>query len=222
MDDFKSALVGNLKPKDMRHSFEELLTQAKEIRKQLGERKDLLDRYLSGLSESARSAYADVASEDGVETAQILRFICRDIVLGEKRFINYPFYRHAESYIKSHPVVCKDATTKAALYTIALTHDYLEIEVKRFLHTQGQNLKGMLDRIDLQELFCQICGIIGGEAGMKNLDRLFRERFLIITSLEGFLQGMAGDLMFELTFKDMESSKQVFQLLLDDSAILGC
>ena len=217
MDDFKSALVGELTSADMRHSFEKLLIQAKEIRKQLGERKALLDRYLSCLLESARSAYADVASEDGVETAQILRFICTDIILGKERFINYPFYQNAKSYIESHPIDCEDTLTKGALYAIALTHDYLEAEGNRFLHEQDQQLKSSLDRVDLKELYRQICDIIGGEAGMKTLDRLFRQRFLIITSLAGFLQGMAGDLMFELTYRDRETSKQVFQLLLYDT-----
>lgn len=221
MDDFKSALIGDLAPTDMRRSLEKLLTQAKEIQKQLGERKDLLDKYLACLLESGRSAYADVASEDGVETAQILRFICTDIVLRKERFINYPFYQHAKSYIESHPVDCEDTFTKAALYAIALTRDYLDTEVSRFLHEQDQHLKSSLARVDLNELYHQICDIIGEESGMKNLDRLFRKRFLIITSLAGFLQGMAGDLMFELTYKDLKTSKQVFQLLLDDE-IFGC
>jgi len=217
MNDFKSALVGDLTHADMRRSFEELLVQAKEIRKQLGKRKDLLDRYLSCLLESARSAYADAASENGVETAQILRFICTDIVLGKERFINYPFYQNAKSYIESHPIDCEDTITKGALYAIALTHDYLETEVKRFLHKQEKQLKSSLNCVALNEVYRQICDVIGDEASIRNLDRLFRERFLIITSLAGFLQGMAGDLMFELTYHDRETSKPVFQLLLDDT-----
>lgn len=217
MDGFKSELIGDLKPEDMRRSFEELLTQAKSIRRRLGEQKDLLNRYLSCLLESARNSFADVASEEGVETAETLGFICTDIVLEKGKHRKHTFYPHAKSYIESHPIDREDAYTKSALYTIALTHDYLEAEANRFLHRQEQKLESTLARVDLNGLYRQICDIIGDEAGMKNLDRLFRERFLIITSLEGFLQGMAGDLMSELTYKDRESSKQVFQLLLDDS-----
>ncbi|BAL01041.1 hypothetical protein OBV_38420 [Oscillibacter valericigenes Sjm18-20] len=47
---------------------------------------------------------------------------------------------------------------------------------------------------------------------MKNLDRLFRERFLVTTSLECFLQGMASPFVPELTHKDVKTSKQMFQL----------
>ena len=74
-----------------------------------------------------------------------------------------------------------------------------------------------LTHTDLNALYLQICDVIGDEAGMKNLDRLFRERFLIATSLECFLQGMSSTLMYVLTNKDSETSKQVFQLLLDDA-----
>ena len=42
MDDFKSALIGDLTSEDMRHSFEELLTQAKSILRQLGDGKTCL------------------------------------------------------------------------------------------------------------------------------------------------------------------------------------
>jgi len=217
MDDFKSELIGDLKPEDMKRSFEELLTQANSIRRRLGERKDLLDRYLSCFLESASNAFADTASEDGSEAAQMLGFLCTDIVLAKGKCKRHPFYQRAKSYIESHPIDCEDTSTKGALYTIALTHDYLEAEVSRFLREQDQHLKSPLDRVDLKELYRQICDVIGDEAGMKNLDRLFRERFLIITSLAGFLQGMAGDLMSELTYKDRETSKQVFQLLLDDA-----
>jgi len=217
MDNFKSELIGDLKPEDMRRSFEELLMQARDIRQQLGEQKDLLERYLSCLLESASNAFADTASVEGVETAQMLGFLCTDIVSGRGRHKKHPFYQNAKSYIESHPIGGEDAYIKSALYTIALTHDYLEAEANRFLHRQEQKLESALAHIDLNQLYRQICDVIGDEAGMNNLDWLFRERFLIITSLGGFLQGMAGSLMSELTRKDRETSKQVFQLLLDDA-----
>jgi hypothetical protein len=216
MDDFQSALIGGLKPEDMRRSFEEFLAQAKEIRKQLGERRDLLDRYLSCLLESAYSVYIDFAPGDSMETVWELSYICQAIILRQKPLVDFPFYQQAKAYIKSHPIDCEDSLTRVALYTIALTHDYLEAEAERFLETQNKRLKDTLEHVDLNELYRQICDIVGDEDGMKNLDRLFRERFMLVTSLAGFVQQQTSNLLFELTCRDGETSKQMFQLLLDE------
>lgn len=217
MDDFKAELIGSLKPENMRRSFEAFIMQARDIRQQLGEQKALMDRYLSCLLESASDAFADTASEDGSEAAQMLGFLCADIVLEKGKYKRHPFYQRAKSYIESHPMDCEDTSTKSTLYTIALTHDYLEAECEKLLKGQDSWIAHTFTHTDLNTLYGQICEIIGDEAGMKNLDRLFRERFLIATSLECFLQGMARPLMSMLTHKDIETSKQVFQLLLDDA-----
>lgn len=62
------------------------ILQAKEVRKQLGEHKDLLDRYLSCLLGPVQNALADTASEDGAETARALGFLCMDIVLERGKY----------------------------------------------------------------------------------------------------------------------------------------
>jgi len=217
MYNFKAELIGNLKPASMRHSFEAFIMQAKDVRQQLGEQKALLDRYLSCLLESASHAFADTASEDGSEAARMLGFICADIVIEKGKYRRHPFYQCAKSYIESHPINCEDTSIKGTLYTIALTHDYLEAECEKLLKAQDGWIARTLTHTDLTALYSQICNVIGDEAGMKNLDRLFRERFLIATSLECFLHGMSSTLMYVLTNKDSETSKQVFQLLLDDA-----
>lgn len=217
MDNFKAELIGSLKPENMRRSFEAFFMQAKDIRQQLSEEKALLDRYLSCLLESASHAFADTASEDGSEAARMLGFLCADIVLEKGKYKRHPFYQRAKSYIESHPINCEDTSTKSTLYTIALTHDYLEAECEKLLKAQDEWTARTLTHTDLNALYRQICDVIGNEAGMKNLDRLFRERFLIATSLECFLQGMSSTLMYVLTKKDSETSKQVFQFLLDDA-----
>jgi hypothetical protein len=43
------------------------------------------------------------------------------------------------------------------------------------------------------------------------------QRFLIGKAMDIFLQGMTNQLLYSLTYRDRETSKQVFQLLLDEA-----
>lgn len=51
---------------------------------------------------------------------------------------------------------------------------------------------------------------------MENLNILYCQRFLIANAMDIFLQGMTNQLLYSLTYRDRETSKQVFQLLLDE------
>jgi len=54
----------------------------------------------------------------------------------------------------------------------------------------------------------KICELLGGEEKMENINRLFHQRFLLTTPIVGYLQGADN--------RDRETSRMVFQLLLDD------
>ena len=49
---------------------------------------------------------------------------------------------------------------------------------------------------------------------MEELNRKLR-RFQVVSLRDAFLQGYTNDLLYQLTWRDPESSKQIFQLLLD-------
>lgn len=50
---------------------------------------------------------------------------------------------------------------------------------------------------------------------MERLNLLFRQRFLIVTAMQVYLQSMTNQLMYALTTRDRETQKQVFQIILD-------
>ncbi len=52
---------------------------------------------------------------------------------------------------------------------------------------------------------------------MEHLNLLFCQQFLIVKTMDIFLQGMTNQLLYSLTCRDRETSKQVFQLLLDEA-----
>jgi hypothetical protein len=199
----------------MRSSFDELMEQVSVPRKRLGKQAYILDKYLSYLLKSANNSLAYCASSDGFDTACELRILCRDIIDGRERSKSHPFYEHAKAYIKEHPFDCQEAATKEALYVVALAHDFLEIVAKRFYEEQQRSIARVLDISDARELYQKISRLLGGENEIQNINRLFCQRFLLITPMAGYLQGLTDDLLYELTYQDRESSQMVFQLLID-------
>ena len=56
---------------------------------------------------------------------------------------------------------------------------------------------------------------------MERLNLLIRQRFLLVSPMAAFLQGLTTDLLLNLTCRDPESSKQLFQLVIGDETADG-
>jgi hypothetical protein len=83
-----------------------------------------------------------------------------------------------------------------------------------FIKVKNESI-AVLDICDLRELYSKICDLLGGEEAMERLNLLFRRRFLIADTMAIFHQAMTNQLLYSLTYRDRETSKQIFQLLLD-------
>ena len=210
--------IGEDPSAQMRSAFDGLMEQTKAIRERLGGKAYLMDRFLNCLLTSVNHSLAYCASSDGFDTACELRTLCRDIIGGRERSKGYPFYEQAKAYIETHPLDCQEDSTKAALYAVALAHDFLESAAKRFYAEQEESVSDVLDIAELRELYRKICGMLGGEEEMRTINSLFRQRFLLITPINAYLQGLTDDLLYELTYQDKESSRTIFQLLLDEQS----
>ena len=210
--------IGEDPSAQMRYAFDGLMEHARAVRKRLGKKFYLLDRYLNCMLTAVNHSLAYCASSDGFDTSCELRGMCRDILTGRERMKSHPFYGQAKTYIEKHPLDCQEDATKAALYAAALTHDFLETAAKRFCEEQEESVSDVLDIAELRELYRKICVLLGGEEEMQAINSLFRQRFLLITPINAYLQGLTDDLLYELTYQDKESSRTVFQLLLDEQS----
>ena len=76
-------------------------------------------------------------------------------------------------------------------------------------------LYSILDFVRLREIYEQIAQITG-EPAMETLNLKLRQKFLITQQLMVFAQNFTHDVLGWLVFRDIESSKQMFQLILDD------
>jgi hypothetical protein len=220
MGDFEKKVdfIGDVSVKNIRCSFDELLVEARDIRKRLGSQAYLLDKYLTYLMESANNSLAYESGSEGFDGVCNLRMLCIDIIRREKRNIDHPFYEQAKTFIEAHPLDCLEVQTKESLYIAMLSEDYFEAAATKFFEEQKNSLARVLDIIDFQHLHKNICELLGGEDAMKNIDRMFRQCFLLTTPMACYLQGMANGLLYELTSRDRETSQLVFQLLLDSGA----
>lgn len=119
-------------------------------------------------------------------------------------------------YIDAHQLKFQERPTRVSAYCSMLSGNFLETVCKQYYEEFSNDTLAILDICDLHDLYSRICEILGGEDAMESLNLLFHQRFLIVTAINVFLQGMTNQLLYSLTYRDMETSKQVFQLLLDE------
>lgn len=207
--------IGDVSVSNMRCSTEEFFVAVRNIRRQLGKQAYLLDKYLLYLMEAENRTLAYEPGVEGFDRFSELREMCGDIIRGEKKNTGHLFYKLAEDFIGTNPLSCMEIQTKIALYTVMLSGYYLEFMATEFYRSQQSGLSDVLDMTDFRQLHGRICELLGGDEDMGHIDRLFRRCFLAVTPMACYLQGMANGLLYELTMRDSESSKLVFQLLLD-------
>lgn len=211
----ESGILGSASVDELKRSFKEFLRQATEIRIRLGKQGYLLDKYLSYLFEATNGILAYEAASEGFETEGTLNSLCAEILKGDTKSNGHPFYEQVKTFIDAHPLKYQESFTKLSLYDVMLSSGYLESVYEQYYADLVADIRAFLDIVDLNNLYSKICETLGGEKEMEHLNLLFCQRFLIVKATDIFLQGMTNQLLYSLTNRDRETSKQVFQLLLD-------
>ena len=84
----------------------------------------------------------------------------------------------------------------------------------KFVKEQVTNIGGSLDIIRVQEVYDQISHL-AGESMLEELNKRIKQRFIIAPASTLFAQGFTDELLYKLTYRDIETSRQIFQLFLD-------
>lgn len=92
--------------------------------------------------------------------------------------------------------------------------ELLKYVLSEFMAKQETVRIGSGDIVSLNELYERISGYVE-ESLLEELNQRLLRRFQLTPVLSAFIQGFADDLLFQLTWRDPESSKQIFQILLD-------
>lgn len=164
---------------------------------------------------AANGVIAFYAVSEGQQAGVRLRELCRDIIDREREIEERPFYEKALAFIEMHPLRAQERHTKVALYFTMLSPDFLTGEVARFLAESERLMREHLDVVEVRQIYDVLCEILEDSAALEELTALFQKTFMEVAPMDGFLQGFVNELLGELIYRDRESSKEVFQLLLD-------
>lgn len=215
----KGGIIGEVSIAHLNHMLEKFFEQAAEIRTMLGKQAYLLDEYISCLLEAAADI---VAAPDSYEDdAMQLNNVCYSILRCNEKSKKNPFYQQAKEFIDAHHLPLQEIPTKHSIYSALLASDFLNFSAERFQKRIEYDYSMSADFCSLLERFNQICSLLGNEEDMERLNLLFRDRFLIASAIQIYLQGMTTQLMSVLTMRDRETQKWVFHIILEEQLFLS-
>lgn len=204
------------KSRVMENSLHSLFKLAKEIREKLGKQGYLLDCYLSSFFEGVNYTIALRAADTGFQLGGSLQDMLRHILDHTEPKKQYQFYLRAQQiykeYIADQPF--QEYETNLFLLQFALADEVMSYYTAKYMNEELSQLNLLVDKIHHQEIYDQICSKVG-ETMMEELNQRLKERFIITSVGDLFAQGFTNDLLYKLTCRDPETSKQMFQLLLD-------
>jgi hypothetical protein len=193
--------------------------QAEVIRKKLGNRKYLLDEYLASLFEAVSLTQIDNVTTISTNEGFALVEICTGIVHGEAKRTEHPFYPNAKTFIDEHPLQFLEPLTKVAIYWSLLAGKFYEAACKDIADKILDLFFTELDLTLTNEIYETIGELLGEEKPMESLNMLFRQRFLLSDAITIFIQGASPQIVTWLEYRDKETSRQIFQLLLDENLL---
>lgn len=123
----------------------------------------------------------------------------------------HPLYEKAPAYTAAHPLGYQERCTKLNLYCIALASDFLGYAAGKYVQQQKEVQRSVFNIVYPWDLYRKIGSILGSKEDLEHLDLLLRQRFLIVTPMAGFLQGLTNDLLNSLTSWDVETNRLVVQ-----------
>lgn len=193
-----------------------LFQLARQIRQRMGKQGYLLDCYLSLFFEGAANTLAYDAADEGFQFGGEFQNLCFHVLDGTEPEKEHPLYRRVmEAYAKQEgKLLFQERYTRLCLLLFPLADELLAQTTARFVEEQVSNLNGVVDGIRLRELYNQISHL-AGESMMEELNQRLKQRFLIAPQAAVFAQGLTDDLLCRLISRDHETSRQMFQLLID-------
>lgn len=207
-------VFGKAETAHLERTLREFFELAATMRRRLGKQDYLLDEYISMLLKGANATLAQSAAEDGFAASSELRHLCLAVMDGKADCVEHPLYEKFQAYISGHPLTYQEHVTKLNLYCIALISDFLEYSAGKYAQQQKETQRAVFDIVYLRDLYQKIGAVLGGEEDLEHLNLLLRQRFLIVTPMAGFLQGLTNDLLYSMTSRDVETSRLAVQLWL--------
>ena len=212
----RNSFFGRLDGEVTGGSLLSLFQLAKQIRQRIGKQGYLLDCYLSLFFEGVSNALAYDAAAEGFQSGGEFQNLCFHALDGTEPEKEHPLcQRVKETYAKLEgELLFQEHYTRLCLLFFPLADELMAYATAGFVEEQKNALNGVVDEIRLQQLYNEISHL-AGESMIEELNRRLEQRFLIAPLATMFAQGLTDDLLCRLTARDHETSRQMFQLLID-------
>lgn len=207
-------------PDEIFNMDKEIFSVGREVKKRLGDDGYLLDNYLAMILEAVNGNTIQQAFDDSENSFNEVSRLCLKIREGkdiyDEDIQKRRLYPEVKKYIELYSAKYKSPYTAMALTCISVTPI-----VMRKLYAEGivvYSSRGRIDTVRLKELYDQMC-TYAGEKLLDRLNELVKTRFIIAPALNVYMQAATDELLFSLLQRDEVTSKQLFQLVLDDVAV---
>lgn len=196
-----------------------LFRLAKQIKRRLGGKGYLLDSYLSLVFEGLSTEGSYDAANDGFESFGRFQSSFFSLMDGLESCSHPLGERMRKLYEqRSDTIEFQERYTKLCMLLFPMADELLVQATTEFVGEQVGSLNGVVDGIRVHQLYAEIARL-AGESMLEELNAKIRQRFMIAPLALVFAQGMTDDLINRLISRDEETSKQLFQLLLDSMSL---
>lgn len=212
-------LLGNADFIAAHDTFDSFLTKAREIRHLLGTRAYKLDEYIRQLLIACSTPLDEAFSADTSLTGPLFTQ-CRLVAQGlsSEHARQDGIYPAVREYASKHPLPYQEASTRCVVYFSRLLSGYLHTQLPVLIREVWSDVEMRMDMALLDKLYDEVCGILGGEADMEELNELFAKQFLAVPLLHFAFQITSNTLAELLLERDPETSCEIIRLLLDEKA----
>ncbi|WP_343248485.1 hypothetical protein [Diplocloster hominis] len=190
---------------------------AKQIRLRLGKQGYLLEHYLSMIFEGMSGGQlAFESADEGFRIGGDLQGLLFHVLDGTEPQHEHPLYPRMKELYEQYAdkLIFQEHYTNLCILLFFLADEAMVDSTGKFIKEQVTNIGGSLDIIRVQEVYDQISHI-AGESMLEELNQRIKQRFIIAPASALFAQGFTDELLYKLTYRDIETSRQMFQLLLD-------
>lgn len=193
-----------------------LFQLAKKIKLRLGGKGYLLDNYLSLIFEGLSTETTFGAADSGTDVCGSIQSYFLALLENTEPKQPHPLEKQMrEIYARqADSISYQESYTKLCMLLFSMTDEILIQAVDAYIAKLDSSLCGEVEEVRIAELYAEMAHL-AGESLLEELNEKIRQRFMIAPLALVFAQGVNDDLLIRLTTRDNETSKQMFQLLLD-------
>ncbi|CUX32290.1 hypothetical protein BN3590_00782 [Clostridium sp. C105KSO15] len=214
----RSSFFGKLDNEITNGSLLSLFSLITQIRLRLGKQGYLLDCYLSLIFEGVSAVLTYNAADDGFMKSGEFQSLCFHVLDGTEPEKPHPLYQRIRDVYERQTEEIQsfqERYTQVCLLMFYLEDELLAYATGQFIEEQVKHMDVVADMVRLQELYDQITQLVG-EPAMEDLNQRLKGRFMITTLTTVFAQGFTDELLDRLSSRDPETSRQMFQLFIDN------